>query len=197
MKYDRNTALIVVDMQNDFVDPKGALHVPGAEALSGPINAEIDRAVAAGAPVVFTQDWHPPSTPHFEKDGGAWPVHCVRGSWGAALHPALRVPPGALLLRKGVEGEDGYSGFSVRDPKTGAVGSTHLARWLRERGVEALAIAGVATDYCVQETALDGVGKGFGTTVLTPLVRAVERTPGDGGRALEALARAGVRLEAP
>src|SRR3990172_5115624 len=106
--YDAATALIVVDVQNDFADRAGGLYVGGGEAVVPIINAEVSRARAAGAPVFYTQDWHPPSTPHFAKDGGVWPIHCVRETWGAALHPDLAVA--GPVIRKGANGEDGYSG---------------------------------------------------------------------------------------
>ena len=85
--YDERTALIVVDVQNDFADPGGSLYVAGGDDIVPLVNDEIHAARAAGATVVLTQDWHPPATPHFTTDGGVWPVHCVRGTWGAALHP--------------------------------------------------------------------------------------------------------------
>ena len=119
-RYDPLTALVVVDVQNDFVDPAGSLAVGGAPAVLATINSEIAMATSAGAFVVATQDWHPPSTPHFSKDGGIWPVHCVADTWGAEIHPDLALPDGAGRVRKGVNGEDGYSGFSTRDPVTGA-----------------------------------------------------------------------------
>ena len=87
MHYDPSTALLVVDVQNDFADPSGSLSVAGGEGVVDAVNTQIALAVPAGALVVYTQDWHPRSTPHFAKDGGTWPVHCVADSWGAALHP--------------------------------------------------------------------------------------------------------------
>lgn len=191
--YDEKTALIVVDVQNDFADPNGSLYVPGGEQVVPVANREIERARSAGAVVVYTQDWHPPSTPHFQKDGGIWPVHCVQESWGAQFHPDLRVD--GLVVRKGTGGEDGYSGFSVRDPKSGATSQTELERLLRERGVEKVVILGLATDYCVKETAIDAARLGFQTTVLREGIRAVNLQPGDEERALEAMRNAGVSIE--
>jgi nicotinamidase/pyrazinamidase len=130
---------------------------------------------------------------HFEKDGGIWPVHCVRETWGAALHPDLVVV--GEVVRKGTGGEDGYSGFSVRDPETGEEHATPLEGTLRDGGVERVVVGGLATDYCVKETALDAVRLGFDTTVLTPAVRPVDVEPGDGDRALAAVRDAGARLE--
>ncbi|MGH2811737.1 MAG: isochorismatase family protein, partial [Actinomycetota bacterium] len=105
--YDENTALIVVDMQNDFADPNGGLYVKGGEAIIDFVNEQIRMVRESGALVVFTQDWHPKSTPHFEKDGGIWPVHCVGGTWGAELHPQLDAADDEPRVRKGVAGEDG------------------------------------------------------------------------------------------
>ena len=191
--YDASTALLVVDLQNDFADPQGGLYVRGGEEVLALANAEIGRATGVGALVVFTQDWHPPDTPHFAKDGGVWPVHCVAGTWGAALVPGLDVA--GPVIRKGVGGEDGYSGFSVRDPVTGDEGTTGLAELLRSHRVERVVIAGLATDYCVKETGLDAIRQGFATTVLAGVARAVDLQPGDGDRALEELARAGADVE--
>jgi nicotinamidase/pyrazinamidase len=194
-EYDGRTALIVVDVQNDFADPRGSLYVTEGEQVVGVMNEEIERAVSAGAVVVYTQDWHPPDTPHFEKDGGIWPVHCVADSWGAELHPGLQVVADAERVRKGTGGEDGYSGFAVRDPVTGEEKSTGLDARLRSRGVERTVVGGLATDYCVLATALDAVRSGFGTTVLGRGIRAVDAEPGDGDRALHELSKGGVTVE--
>ncbi len=194
--YDDRTALLVVDVQNDFADPGGSLYVPGGEGVVGLINAEAAAARAAGALVVLTQDWHPPDTPHFAKDGGIWPVHCVRDTWGAELHPGLEpeVRAAGPRIRKGVGGEDGYSGFTVAHPETGATAPTGLADLLREHHIERVAVAGLATDYCVKATAIDAAGLGFATTVLIDGVRPVEVEPGDGQRAIDAMVAAGVAL---
>lgn len=191
--YDDKTALIVVDVQNDFADPKGSLYVSEGEQVVPVINDEIRRAREAGATVVYTQDWHPPSTPHFEKDGGIWPVHCVQGTWGAELHPELEVE--GEVIRKGTEGEDGYSGFTVRDPRSGDTEQTQLEAMLRERGVERAVVVGLATDYCVKDTAIDAAAKRFETTVLGNATRAVNLEPQDGDRAIEQMRAAGARLE--
>ena len=191
-RYDASTALIVVDVQNDFASPDGSLSVRGGEEIIGRINDEIAGAAAAGAAVVYTQDWHPASTPHFEKDGGLWPVHCVQGTWGAELHPALRVE--GSIVRKGAGGEDGYSGFSVRDPRRGDERPTELESLLRDRGVGRVVIAGLATDYCVRATALDARRLRFEAIVLRDAVRAVDLAAGDGERALEEMRQAGVEL---
>lgn len=187
--YDPQTALVVVDVQNDFASPRGGLSVKDGEAVVPVINAEIAKAKAAGAMVAYTADWHPETTPHFQKDGGIWPVHCVGDTWGSELHPDLVVD--GPVVRKGVSGEDGYSGFSTRDPQSGAKGSTELAGLLRARGVTKLIVCGLATDYCVKATALDGIEEGFHVTLLTSGARAVDLQPGDGERSLDEVRAAG------
>lgn len=190
VEYHRRTALIVVDVQNDFADPNGSLYVMDGEGVVPVANEEIERALGTGALVVYTQDWHPASTPHFQKDGGIWPVHCVQDTWGSDFHPGLKVADGERI-RKGSGGEDGYSAFSVRDPTSGETSSTQLERILREQGIEHVVVCGLATDYCVVETVADARRLGFEATVLTRAIRAVDLRPGDGDRALERMRAAG------
>jgi nicotinamidase/pyrazinamidase len=190
-RYNPRTALIVVDVQNDFADPKGGLSVEGGTDIIPTINGEIAMAESAGATVVLTQDWHPPSTPHFAKDGGIWPVHCIANSWGAELHPDLAVLNGAIRIRKGANGEDGYSAFSMRDPVSGESTATELEGLLRDRGIDHVVVCGLATDYCVNATALDARRLGFPTFVLLDAVRAVNLQKGDEDRALTAMREAG------
>jgi nicotinamidase/pyrazinamidase len=189
-RYDRRTALIVVDVQNDFADPGGSLAVAGGDDIVPIVSDEAWTAIRAGAFVAYTQDWHPASTPHFAKDGGIWPVHCVAGTWGSGFHPLLEVL--GPSVRKGSNGEDGYSGFTMRDPASGATTSTELEALLHVRGIERVVIAGLATDYCVKATALDAVRLGFSTEVLGDAIAAVNLEPEDGPRALEELRAAGV-----
>ena len=191
--YDSSTALLVVDVQNDFADPNGSLYVSGGETIIPLLNEELARARAAEAYVVYTQDWHPPTTPHFQKDGGIWPVHCVQESWGAEFHPELQVE--GEIVRKGTGGEDGYSGFTIRHPDSGEEESTELADLLKERGIERVVVVGLATDYCVKDTALDALRLGFETVVRADAMRAVDLQPGDGDRALEEMAASGARLD--
>jgi nicotinamidase/pyrazinamidase len=192
MKYDTQTALVVVDCQNDFADPEGSLYVTGAEEVIASVNRHIISAVAAGSPVVYTQDWHPESTPHFEKDGGIWPVHCVAGSWGADFHPRLVVV--GPSVKKGANGEDGYSGFSMRDPETGQETPTELNGLLQDAGVERIVVVGLAQDYCVKSTALDGQRLGFNTVVPSDATAAVNLQPNDGQAAFDELKQAGVTV---
>ena len=191
--YDPTAALVVVDVQNDFADPNGSLFVQGGDGVVARVNDEVQRAAAGQALVVYTQDWHPESTPHFAKDGGIWPVHCVAGSWGAELHPGLVVA--GPSIRKGSSGEDGYSGFTMRDPISGQERPTQLEAILREQGVTRVAVCGLATDYCVRGTVLDACRLGFDTTLLSEAVAAVELAPGDAARAIAEMVEAGARLE--
>lgn len=192
--YDERTALVVVDLQNDFADPAGSLSVAGSEAIIQIVNEAVRAARDDGAMVVATQDWHPESTPHFARDGGIWPVHCVGGTWGAELHPAFELPADAPRVRKGTSGEDGYSGFTMRDPESGEETATELESLLRAGGVERVVVCGLATDYCVKATALDAVRLGFEVTLLDDAVAAVNLVDGDGDRALAELQEAGVTL---
>jgi nicotinamidase/pyrazinamidase len=189
--YDRTTALLVVDVQNDFADPSGGLYVRGGEEVVAPISVEVAEAQNAGAPIVYTQDWHPESTPHFEKDGGIWPVHCVGDTWGAELHPGLLVH--GPVVRKGTSGADGYSGFSVRDPESGVAAPTQLQSLL-DTSIRRIVIAGLAGDYCVKETALDGIRLGYEVVVPRHLTRFVELSPGDADDAVAEMRAAGVSV---
>ena len=193
-RFDTTTALIVVDLQNDFAEPAGSLAVDGGEAVIPIVNEAIRDATESGALVVATQDWHPESTPHFARDGGVWPIHCVGGTWGAELHPSLEIPLDAPRVRKGVNGEDGYSGFTMRDPVSGEEIPTELEQLLRRRHIERVVLCGLATDYCVKATAVDAVRLGFAVELLPDAVAAVDLEPGDGERALTEMADAGVRI---
>ena len=190
--YDPSTALIVVDVQNDFADPGGSLYVTGGEDVLAVVNEEVARARDAGSIVVYTQDWHPAHTPHFAKDGGVWPDHCVRDTWGAALHPGLVVE--GDVVRKGTGGEDGYSGFSVRDPLSGDTSPTVLEQLLRDRQITRLVVGGLATDYCVVQTVLEARMLGFPVEVLGDGIRAVDLNEGDGERSIVRMRDAGAEV---
>lgn len=188
--YDPGVALLVVDVQNDFADPGGSLYVTGGEQVVDGINAEVTAARAAGSAVFYSQDWHPPHTPHFVPDGGVWPPHCVAGTNGAEFHPNLLVA--GEIIRKGADGADGYSAFSVRDPQSGDRTVTLLGERLAELGVTTLVVVGLAGDHCVRESALDA--RRLGLTVLLPLelTRFVNLRPGDDERSVEQLRASGV-----
>jgi nicotinamidase/pyrazinamidase len=192
MRYDDRTALLVVDVQNDFADPEGSLSVGDGDHVVPVANEQIRQARAAGSYLVYSQDWHPSSTPHFASQGGPWPAHCVMGTWGARFHPALDVE--GDVVHKGDQGADGYSAFSERDPTSGETAPTILQRLLREHGVERLVICGLATDYCVVETVLDARRLGYPVEVVADGIRAVDVEPGDGERAVRRMRDAGATV---
>ena len=176
-------ALIVVDYQNDFTPPDGALAVPEGDEIADKINA-LARSGDYDL-VVATRDWHPPDHGSFMENGGPWPVHCVAGTEGAQLHPALDTGAIDVIVDKGQDREtEGYSGFD----------GTDLASLLRERGIGEVTIVGLATDYCVRQTALEALQEGFAVTVDSTAVRGVEVEPGDSHRALEEIRAAGAAI---
>ncbi len=192
ISYDDATALVVVDMQNDFADPDGSLYVAGTDDIVELVNTHLQAARSGGSTVVLTQDWHPPETPHFVTGGGPWPPHCVRETWGAELHPDLGTDAD-LVLRKGTGGEDGYSAFTVADPTTGDTTSTGLAAYLDARAVTRVVVVGVAGDVCVRATALDAAGAGFDTEVPWDATASVDPDQGAAGARAD-LADAGVAV---
>jgi nicotinamidase/pyrazinamidase len=192
VQFDSHTALVVVDVQNDFADPAGSLYVGGGDDIVPTVNQLVAEARAAGALVAYTQDWHPPETPHFAAFGGTWPVHCVRGTWGAELHPDLAVE--GPVVRKGTGGEDGYSGFTARDVETGEDVPTELDAILREHEVRRVVVVGLAQDVCVKATALDARRLGYDTEVVLAATRPVNVKPGDAEAANDEMEAAGVAL---
>jgi nicotinamidase/pyrazinamidase len=185
-------ALLIVDFQNDFT-PGGALPVAEGDKIAGPINSVLDSFDL----VVATRDWHPPDHGSFEgvevdpkqwrgaDPPSIWPVHCVQGTPGAELHPALERAKVDVVIDKGQDpNSQGYSGFQ----------DTTLGDLLRDRGVDRLFVAGLATDYCVKNTVLDARRLGFDVTVIEDGVRGVEVNPGDSERALEEMRSAGAEL---
>ncbi len=189
------TALIVVDMQNDFGHPDGSLFVDGGDGIVDAINDEIDRTAGAGGAVVLTQDWHPPSTPHFIDDGGVWPTHCVAGTWGAEFVDGLDPNDRAsTIIRKGTNGEDGYSAFSMREPGGDLDIPTGLAGLLRERRTNRVVVVGLATDVCVAATSVSAASAGFDTVVLWDATRPVAPDADTTERVLADLGAAGVAV---
>ncbi len=184
------TALVVVDMQVDFGRPDGSLYVTGSDAVLPVVRDWIERATEAGWPVFYTQDWHPAQTPHFVTGGGLWPVHCVGDTGGAAFLPGL--PVVGPVVRKGVDGRDGYSGFSVRDPRSGQVDATALGSMIAATGVRELVVVGLAGDWCVKETALDGRRLGYAVRVPLAATAFVNLEPGADDAAVAQLRAAGV-----
>ncbi len=186
------TALVVVDVQNDFADPGGSLYVQGAASVVAEVNRLVEEAVNRGWPIFYTQDWHPETTPHFAKDGGIWPVHCVGESFGAAFHPDLRVA--GVSVKKGGAGEDGYSGFTMRDLVEDRDRPTELDSLLRGEGITKVIVVGLALDYCVKDTALDAARLGYEVEVPLGATAAVNLQEEDGNRAVVALREAGVAV---
>jgi nicotinamidase/pyrazinamidase len=178
-------ALIIVDVQNDFC-PGGALAVAGGDEVVPALNPVIERFAGAGLPIIATRDWHPEKTSHFKTHGGPWPVHCVQGTRGAEFHGDLKLG-NAVVLSKGMTAdEDSYSGFQATDPS-----GTRLATLLRHQGVERILVGGLATDYCVKHTVLDGLREGFKVVLLSDSIRAVNLEPHDGALAIDEMVRAG------
>ncbi|MDP8942730.1 MAG: nicotinamidase [Actinomycetota bacterium] len=176
-------ALLVIDFQNDFTPPDGALAVPEGDEIAGRVNelAASDRFDL----VVATRDWHPPDHSQFEEQGGPWPTHCVQGTEGAELHPSLDRDTIDVVVDKGQDpDEDGYSGFE----------DTDLAKILREHGIDTVTIVGLAADVCVKNTALDAARQGFRVVVDREGTRGVDVEPGDTDRAFEEMQSAGATV---
>ena len=191
--YDERTALVVVDVQNDFAHPEGSLYVAGAAAANrAHQRGDSPRALEGGALVAYSQDWHPEHTPHFAQDGGVWPVHGVAGSWGAELHADLAVAEGRAARAQGRRRQRRLLRLQpARPAERGSRRRPSSRRCCAIRGVERVVITGLATDYCVKETALDARRLGFPTTVIADAISAVNLEPGDGERALAAIREAG------
>ena len=179
-------ALLIVDVQNDFC-PGGALAVADGDRVVPALNRYIERFQKSRLLNFATRDWHPEKTRHFKAYGGLWPPHCIQGTKGAEFRADLRLPPNAVVVSKGMAAdEESYSGFDGRDEK-----GTALAELLRAQGIGRLFVGGLATDYCVKHTVLDGLKQGFQVVLLEDATRAVNLEPGDGERAIEAMVQAG------
>jgi nicotinamidase/pyrazinamidase len=177
---DAQEALLIVDPQVDFC-PGGALAVPGGDAIFDAVN----RASHSFGVVAASRDWHPAAHLSFKEQGGPWPPHCVQDTRGAEFHPALDTGAIQHVVSKGTDPRrEAYSAFA----------GTDLADWLREQNVHHVYVAGLATDYCVRQTALDALSLGFDVTVLEDAVAAVNVEPGDGERALTEMKVAGARI---
>ena len=182
-------ALVLVDPQIDFC-PGGALPVVDGDKIMPILNQYIEKFRRAGVPIFATRDWHPEKTSHFNTGGGPWPPHCIQGSKGAQFHPHLKFPLEAVIVSAGMgSDEDGYSGFLGRDDS-----GAQLADLLRQRGVERIFVGGLATDYCVKHTVLDGLKQGFKAVLLEDAVRGVNLRPGDSKQAIEEMVRSGAEV---
>lgn len=181
IQLDQGDALLVVDMQNDFL-PGGALGVPEGHQVLAPINRLIGMYAERGLPVFASRDWHPQDHCSFAAQGGPWPPHCVAGTEGAEFTAEMALPENATIISKAhTSGADAYSAFN----------GTDLARLLRERGVKRVAVCGLATDYCVLNTVTDALEEGLDTIVVPEAMRAVDVNTGDGGRALDRMVARG------
>ena len=184
LRVSPETALIIVDVQNDFC-PGGSLAVPEGDQVVGVLNRYISRIDGGGGVVGATRDWHPPGHISFKEQGGPWPPHCVQNTRGAEIYSELALPPGAWLISKGSKRDaDAYSGFD----------GTDLEVRLRRRGIRTLWVGGLATDYCVRATVLDAVRSGFKTVFLEDASRGVEVRPGDTARAVDDMRAAGADI---
>lgn len=181
---DQHAALLLVDLQNDFF-PGGALAVPGADGLIPLINTYIKHFSRQGWPILATRDWHPANHASFTEQQGPWPVHCVQGSRGAQFHSDLVMPPGMMVISKGTDPK--------KDAKSGFDGSS-LADRLEDLDVQTLFVLGLATDYCVKYTVLDGCTHGFRVVLLTDATKGVNRQPDDFQKALQEMTDAGAVL---
>lgn len=178
---DNTDALLVIDMQVDFL-PGGALGVAGGHEVVAPINHLIALYGAAGAPVFASRDWHPQDHCSFQAQGGPWPPHCMADTPGAQFAAELALPDDAVVISKATTAAvDAYSAFS----------GTDLPAQLRARGVERVAVVGLATDYCVLNTVTDALEEGFTTLLVPEAMRAVEVQAGDGRRALDRMVARG------
>jgi nicotinamidase/pyrazinamidase len=179
-------ALVIVDFQRDFTPPDGALAVARGDEIARRLN----ELAADGRYelVIATRDWHPPDHGSFVEQGGPWPVHCVQGTPGADLHPALDRSLVDVVIDKGQRRDTaGYSAFEARE----------FGQLLGEHAITDLTVVGLATDYCVLNTARDALGAGFAVTVDRSATRAVDASPGDGERALAELERLGANVVGP
>lgn len=181
LKIDRETALIVVDVQNDFC-PGGALAVKEGDQVVPVFNEYIRLFEKAGAPVYACRDWHPKNHSSFKKQRGPWPPHCVQGSRGADFHPDIQIPHNAVIISKGERVEDdSYSEFEA----------TNLELYLKRKRIRRVLIGGLATDYCVKNTVLDARRLGFETYLLTDAIQGINVKRGDSERAIQEMKRAG------
>lgn len=181
--FEKDVALIIVDVQNDFC-PGGALAVPQGDDVVAALNRAIQIFEEQKRPVFFSRDWHPANHISFQEQGGPWPPHCVQNSPGAAFHPELEIPNDAAILSKGTDPQqDSYSAF----------GGTELNDLLKRRKIRTLYVGGLATDYCVKETVLDGLKLGYKVYLLEGAHRGVEVKPGDCAAAVAAMKKAGAQ----
>jgi nicotinamidase/pyrazinamidase len=176
--------LIVVDIQRDFC-PGGALPVPQGDTIIDVVNRIIQVAEQSQSTIVYTRDWHPENHLSFKEFGGIWPPHCVQWTPGAEFHPSLYLSEKGIIVSKGTHPEfEAYSGFQ----------GTQLHEILQSRKINRLFIVGLATDYCVKETALDALRYKYETYVVEDAVRGVNVHPEDSEKALQTIMENGGKI---
>lgn len=182
----KHSALLIVDFQNDFC-PGGALAVSKGDSVVSVLNEYIKFFKGSDLPVFASRDWHPEITKHFKDYGGLWPRHCVQGTKGAEFHSGLALPPDTTIISKGEDPDkDSYSAFQGSDQM-----ARPLAVVLKAKGITHLYVGGLATDYCVKATVLDGMEKRFSVTILLDAVKGVDLNPGDSEKALDEMIKRG------
>lgn len=184
LKIRRDSALIVVDVQNDFC-PGGALAVREGDQIIPVLNRYLRLFSQNNIPCIATRDWHPIDHCSFKPQGGIWPPHCIQGSIGARFHPDLNLTPMVKIFSKAQnKARDGYSGFQ----------ETGLNRYLSELDVHTIYVGGLATDYCVKHTVLDGIQNGYTAFILSDAIRGVDAKPGDSDASLKECQAKGAHL---
>lgn len=184
-----DTALIVVDVQNDFC-LGGKLAVPEGDKVVEPINRLLERGRERGWLLLASRDYHPADTTHFADFGGVWPIHCIQGTLGAEFHPDLLLGEDITVITKGTgKDENDYSAFDGKTPI-----NLDLETFLTLHRVGKIYITGLATDYCVKATAIDAAQRGFEAIAVEDAVAAVNINPDDGDKAVAEMKAAGVEF---
>jgi nicotinamidase/pyrazinamidase len=186
---DQYSALVIVDIQNDFL-PGGALAVPGGDKIIPVLNEYISVFKDHHSPIIATRDWHPQITKHFKQYGGLWPPHCIQNTWGARFHPDLHLPSDTIIISAGIgEDQEGYSGFEGVDH----TGKPFL-NVLKEKQISHLYIGGIATEYCVKSTVLQAIKFGFKVNLLTDAIIGINLQPSDSQKAIDEMVNHGANL---
>jgi nicotinamidase/pyrazinamidase len=186
---EKGSALLIVDVQNDFCFG-GTLAVAGGDEVVPVLNRYVELFLERGLPAFASRDWHPEESSHFSPYGGIWPVHCVQGSRGARFHMELKLPDEVVVISKGMDpAKDGFSSFEAV-----CENGLSFSESLAEKGVRHIFIGGLATDYCVKNTVLDALASGFSVTLLIDAIRGVDLKPGDAESAIREMVLAGAGI---
>lgn len=184
MELKTGDALIIVDVQNDFL-PGGSLGITDSDQIIAPLNEYAKKFAEKGLPVFATRDWHPHEHCSFKEQGGPWPPHCVANTEGAEFSKDLKLPAGTRIISKAMYPDnDVYSGF----------GSTNLHGKLTEMGIKRVFIGGLATEYCIKATVQDALNHGYETYFLLDAIKAVNVKPRDGETAVEKMIMSGAKI---